>query len=162
MLATGRECKAARPRLYAQIRDERLYWWWCSDPRRGTDPRLSGSGVRAGKELDSAKVSILAFTCCWAKPRKKPSRTSHRFSKSMPSCWPSGLPAGPSDEQLAAIAQRGDWYSQGVPTVENYMKMGAWFAGTSEELIALIKGFEEMFPDSSTSTSPCRCVRRNP
>lgn len=59
---------------------------------------------------------------------------------------PLGFLPGLSQEQLAVIAQRGDWYSQGVPTVENYMEMGAWFAGTSEDLIELIKGFEEQFP----------------
>ena len=33
-----------------------------------------------------------------------------------------------------------------MPNVEDYMDMGAWFAGTSEDLIELIKGFEEQFP----------------
>lgn len=59
---------------------------------------------------------------------------------------PLGFLPGLSQEQLDIIAQRGDWYAQGVPTIENFMDMGAWFAGTSDDLIELIKGFEEQFP----------------
>ena len=59
---------------------------------------------------------------------------------------PLGFLPGLSEDQLEIIAQRGDWYSQGIPKIANYMEKGAWFAGTSEDLIELIKGFEEMFP----------------
>ena len=59
---------------------------------------------------------------------------------------PLGFLPGLSEDQLSVIAQRGDWYSKGVPTIENYLKTGAWFAGTSDDLIELIGGFEEMFP----------------
>ena len=33
-----------------------------------------------------------------------------------------------------------------VPTVEHFMKMGAWIAGTPDDLIAHLKSFEERYP----------------
>jgi len=53
---------------------------------------------------------------------------------------------GMTKEQVAAIGRRGSWYESGVPTVEHYMKTGAWFAGTPEELVAHLRWLEERFP----------------
>ena len=36
--------------------------------------------------------------------------------------------------------------SSSVPTVEHYMKSGAWFAGTPDDLIAHLKRLEERYP----------------
>jgi hypothetical protein len=32
-----------------------------------------------------------------------------------------------------------------VPTVEHYMQSGAWFAGTSDQLVEKLKRFEERY-----------------
>jgi len=53
---------------------------------------------------------------------------------------------GMTKEQVASIGQRGGWYESGVPTVEHYIKTGAWFAGTPEELVAHLRWLEERFP----------------
>jgi alkanesulfonate monooxygenase SsuD/methylene tetrahydromethanopterin reductase-like flavin-dependent oxidoreductase (luciferase family) len=53
---------------------------------------------------------------------------------------------GMTKEQIAAIGRRGGWYEAGVPPVEHYMKTGAWFAGTSDELVAHLRWLEERFP----------------
>ncbi len=53
---------------------------------------------------------------------------------------------GMTKEQVAAIGRRGGWYESGVPTVEHYIKSGAWFAGTSEELVTHLRWLEERFP----------------
>jgi alkanesulfonate monooxygenase SsuD/methylene tetrahydromethanopterin reductase-like flavin-dependent oxidoreductase (luciferase family) len=53
-------------------------------------------------------------------------------------------------EQIAAVGQRGGWYAAGVPRVEHYMKSGAWFAGTPEELISHLRWIEERFPGLET------------
>jgi len=34
----------------------------------------------------------------------------------------------------------------GVPTVEHYIKLGGWFAGTSDELVAFLKNIESRYP----------------
>jgi alkanesulfonate monooxygenase SsuD/methylene tetrahydromethanopterin reductase-like flavin-dependent oxidoreductase (luciferase family) len=59
---------------------------------------------------------------------------------------PLGFVPGLTREQIAAVARRGGWEAAGVPSVEHYMKLGAWFAGTAEELVALLKSFEERYP----------------
>ena len=51
-----------------------------------------------------------------------------------------------SDAQKAAVSQRGGWSQAGVPTVEHFMELGSWFAGTAEELTAHLKKLEERFP----------------
>ena len=105
------------------------------------------AGVRAGKELELGEGINIGLHMLLGETKEEAIKNiTPLFEEHAKLFGPLGFLPGLSDEQLAAIAQRGDWYSQDVPSVENYMKMGAWFAGTSEELIALIKGFEEMFP----------------
>jgi alkanesulfonate monooxygenase SsuD/methylene tetrahydromethanopterin reductase-like flavin-dependent oxidoreductase (luciferase family) len=59
---------------------------------------------------------------------------------------PLGFVPGLTKEQVAAVARRGGWNAAGVPTVEHYMKLGSWFAGTAGQLVDLLKGFEERYP----------------
>jgi alkanesulfonate monooxygenase SsuD/methylene tetrahydromethanopterin reductase-like flavin-dependent oxidoreductase (luciferase family) len=59
---------------------------------------------------------------------------------------PLGFVPGITPAQLEASARRGGWGAAGVPTVEHYMKVGAWFAGTPEELVAYLRSLEERFP----------------
>ena len=33
-----------------------------------------------------------------------------------------------------------------MPTVQHYLDLGSWFAGTSDDLIAYLKGLEDKFP----------------
>src|SRR5207245_339699 len=42
---------------------------------------------------------------------------------------PLGFVPGITPAQLEASTKRGGWGAAGVPTVEDYMKVGAWFAG---------------------------------
>jgi alkanesulfonate monooxygenase SsuD/methylene tetrahydromethanopterin reductase-like flavin-dependent oxidoreductase (luciferase family) len=59
---------------------------------------------------------------------------------------PLGFVPGLTPEQMASVARRGGWDAAGVPTVEHYMKLGSWFAGTADELVAHLKSFEERYP----------------
>ena len=59
---------------------------------------------------------------------------------------PLGFVPGLTPEQNAAAMGRGGWAAAGVPTVEHYAKVGAWFAGPPEELVAYLKSLEEKFP----------------
>jgi alkanesulfonate monooxygenase SsuD/methylene tetrahydromethanopterin reductase-like flavin-dependent oxidoreductase (luciferase family) len=59
---------------------------------------------------------------------------------------PLGFLPGVTPEQVVAIGRRGGWAEAGVPSVEHYMKMGAWFAGTPEELVAYLKELEARYP----------------
>jgi alkanesulfonate monooxygenase SsuD/methylene tetrahydromethanopterin reductase-like flavin-dependent oxidoreductase (luciferase family) len=59
---------------------------------------------------------------------------------------PLGFVPGITPAQLEASAKRGGWGAAGVPTVEDYMKVGAWFAGPPEELIAYLRQLEAKYP----------------
>jgi alkanesulfonate monooxygenase SsuD/methylene tetrahydromethanopterin reductase-like flavin-dependent oxidoreductase (luciferase family) len=59
---------------------------------------------------------------------------------------PLGFLPGATPAHVAAIGQRGGWYEAGVPTLEDYIKTGAWFAGTPEQLVATLKELEERYP----------------
>jgi hypothetical protein len=59
---------------------------------------------------------------------------------------PLGFLPGVTKEQIAAIGRRGGWAGVGVPTVEHFMEMGAWFAGTPEGLVAYLKELETRYP----------------
>ena len=59
---------------------------------------------------------------------------------------PLGFVPGITPAQIEAVAQRGGWDAAGVPTVEHYMKLGSWFAGTPDELVAHLKELEERYP----------------
>src|SRR5688572_28229040 len=59
---------------------------------------------------------------------------------------PLGFVPGITPAQLEASTRRGGWGAAGVPTVEDYMKVGAWFAGPPEELVAYLRNLEQRFP----------------
>ena len=59
---------------------------------------------------------------------------------------PLGFVPGITPAQLQASTKRGGWDAAGVPTVEHYTEIGAWFAGPPEELVAYLKSLEERFP----------------
>src|SRR5438094_3341110 len=59
---------------------------------------------------------------------------------------PLGFVPGLTPEQNTAAMGRGGWGTAGVPTVEHYMKVGAWFAGTPEEFVAHLRSLERKYP----------------
>ena len=59
---------------------------------------------------------------------------------------PLGFVPGITAPQVAAAARRGGWNAAGVPTLAHFMKTGAWFAGTSAQLIEHLKKLEARYP----------------
>ena len=59
---------------------------------------------------------------------------------------PLGFVPGITPAQLEASTKRGGWDAAGVPTVEHYAKVGAWFAGPPEELVAYLRSLEDKYP----------------
>jgi hypothetical protein len=71
---------------------------------------------------------------------------------------PLGFVPGITPEQVSATQRRGGWAGAGVPTLEHFMKLGAWFAGTPDDLIEHLKKLEARFPGMqhiNLSTSLC-------
>ncbi len=63
---------------------------------------------------------------------------------------PLGFVPGIAPAQVEAVARRGGWDQAGVPTLEHFMKLGSWFAGTSAELVEHLKKMEARFPGLDT------------
>ena len=59
---------------------------------------------------------------------------------------PLGFVPGMTAEQNLAAMKRGGWGAAGVPAVEDYTKVGAWFAGTPEEFVAHLRSLEQKYP----------------
>ena len=63
---------------------------------------------------------------------------------------PLGFVPGINQAQVEAVARRGGWDEAGVPTLAHFMKLGSWFAGTSDELVGHLKTMEERYPGLET------------
>ncbi len=63
---------------------------------------------------------------------------------------PLGFVPGITAAGIEAAGKRGGWDKVGVPTLDHYMKLGSWFAGTAEQLVEHVKGMEARFPGLET------------
>ncbi|MDG2286072.1 MAG: hypothetical protein P8N43_11145 [Alphaproteobacteria bacterium] len=68
---------------------------------------------------------------------------------------PLGFVPGLTPEQVKVTQGRGGWYEAGVPDLQHFMDIGAWFAGTSDELIERLKTLEERYPGMELINLSC-------
>jgi alkanesulfonate monooxygenase SsuD/methylene tetrahydromethanopterin reductase-like flavin-dependent oxidoreductase (luciferase family) len=59
---------------------------------------------------------------------------------------PLGFVPGITPPQVAAAARRGGWKEAHVPSLDHYMRLGSWFAGTSQQLIEHLRKLEARYP----------------
>jgi alkanesulfonate monooxygenase SsuD/methylene tetrahydromethanopterin reductase-like flavin-dependent oxidoreductase (luciferase family) len=105
------------------------------------------AAARAGKQLALGEDLQLGLHFHLARSREQAIREIKPiYEEHVKMFAPLGFVPGLTPAQVEAVAQRGGWDAAGVPTVEHYMKLGSWFAGTPSELVALLKGFEERYP----------------
>jgi alkanesulfonate monooxygenase SsuD/methylene tetrahydromethanopterin reductase-like flavin-dependent oxidoreductase (luciferase family) len=105
------------------------------------------AAARAGKSLALGENLCLGIFIHLAETREKAIREITPFYEEHVKMFgPLGFVPGITPAQLAASTKRGGWGAAGVPTLEHYMKTGAWFAGPPEELVAHLKNLESRFP----------------
>jgi alkanesulfonate monooxygenase SsuD/methylene tetrahydromethanopterin reductase-like flavin-dependent oxidoreductase (luciferase family) len=105
------------------------------------------AAARAGRELALGEDLCLGIFFHLADTREKAIREITPFYEEHVKMFgPLGFVPGITPVQLEASTRRGGWGAAGVPTVEHYMKTGAWFAGPPEDLIAYLKNLELRFP----------------
>jgi alkanesulfonate monooxygenase SsuD/methylene tetrahydromethanopterin reductase-like flavin-dependent oxidoreductase (luciferase family) len=105
------------------------------------------AAARAGKELKLGEDLQLGLHFHLARSREQAIREIKPiYEEHVKMFAPLGFVPGLTPAQANAVAHRGGWDAAGVPTVEHYMKLGSWFAGTPEQLVELLKGFEERYP----------------
>jgi alkanesulfonate monooxygenase SsuD/methylene tetrahydromethanopterin reductase-like flavin-dependent oxidoreductase (luciferase family) len=105
------------------------------------------AAARVGKHLKLGENLQLGLHIHLAKTREQAIREiTPIYEEHVKMFAPLGFVPGLTPEQAAAVARRGGWAAAGVPTVEHYMDLGSWFAGTPAQLVEMLKGFEERYP----------------
>src|SRR6266513_4041883 len=105
------------------------------------------AAARAGRQLALGEDLCLGIFFHLAETREKAVREITPFYEEHVKMFaPLGFVPGITSAQVEAAARRGGWGAAGVPTVEHYMKTGAWFAGPPEELVAYLEDLESRFP----------------
>src|SRR4051812_5675791 len=94
------------------------------------------AAARAGKDLKLGENLTVGIFFHLAKTREQAIRElTPYYEEHIKMFAPLGFVPGITPAQVAAAARRGGWDSAGVPTLDHYMKMGSWFAGTAAGLV---------------------------
>lgn len=105
------------------------------------------AAARAGKDLKLGEGVMIGIVIHLADSKAQALREIvPLYEEHVKMFAPLNFMPGMTKDQIAAVARRGGWDAAGVPPVEHYMKSGAWFAGTPEELVAHLRWLEERFP----------------
>ena len=105
------------------------------------------AAARVGKHLKLGENLQLGLHIHLARTREQAIREiTPIYEEHVKMFAPLGFVPGLTSDQVNAVARRGGWAAAGVPTVEHYMDLGSWFAGTPAQLIDLLKDFEERYP----------------
>jgi alkanesulfonate monooxygenase SsuD/methylene tetrahydromethanopterin reductase-like flavin-dependent oxidoreductase (luciferase family) len=105
------------------------------------------AAARAGRELKLGENLTVGVFFYIASNRETALRElTPLYEEHVKMFAPLGFVPGITGAQIAAAARRGGWNSAGVPSLEHYLKTGAWFAGTSAELIEHLKALEARYP----------------
>jgi alkanesulfonate monooxygenase SsuD/methylene tetrahydromethanopterin reductase-like flavin-dependent oxidoreductase (luciferase family) len=105
------------------------------------------SAHRAGKDWKLGEGLSLGIFYYLADSRERGIREIRPYYEEHVKMFgPLGFVPGITPAQLAASTKRGGWDAAGVPRVEDYMTVGAWFAGPPEELVAYLRELESRFP----------------
>jgi alkanesulfonate monooxygenase SsuD/methylene tetrahydromethanopterin reductase-like flavin-dependent oxidoreductase (luciferase family) len=117
------------------------------------------AAARAGQELKLGENLAIGIFFHLARSREQAvSEMRPWYEEHVKMFAPLGFVPDITPAQVEATKQRGGWDKAGVPTLEHYIKLGSWFAGTPQQLIEHLKGIERRFPGLQTinlSTSIC-------
>ena len=115
--------------------------------REGPIIAYRDAAARAGQDLKLGENLMLGIFFHLADTKEKAVRELRPLYEEHAKMFaPLGFVPGVNDAQIAAIGRRGGWDEAGVPTLDHFMKLGSWFAGTPEELTAYLKELEARYP----------------
>jgi alkanesulfonate monooxygenase SsuD/methylene tetrahydromethanopterin reductase-like flavin-dependent oxidoreductase (luciferase family) len=117
------------------------------------------AAARAGKQWELGENLGIGIFFHLARTREQAVREmTPWYEEHVKMFAPLGFVPGITPEQVKAVARRGGWAEAGVPTLEHFMRTGAWFAGTAADLVEHLKKLEARFPGLehiNLSTSLC-------
>ena len=105
------------------------------------------AAARAGKDLRLGENLTIGVFFHLADTREQAVRElTPYYEEHVKMFAPLGFVPGIAPPQVAAAAKRGGWAEAGVPTLDHYMRLGSWFAGTPQQLIEHLRALEARFP----------------
>lgn len=105
------------------------------------------AAARAGQELELGENLTVGIFFHLADSREQAIKELTPFYEEHVKMFaPLGFVPGVTPEQVEATMRRGGWAAAGVPTIEHFMELGSWFAGTADDLIAHLKSLEDRYP----------------
>jgi alkanesulfonate monooxygenase SsuD/methylene tetrahydromethanopterin reductase-like flavin-dependent oxidoreductase (luciferase family) len=105
------------------------------------------AAARAGKDLKLGENLTVGIFFYIADSREKAIRElTPYYEEHVKMFAPLGFVPGITPAQVAASARRGGWKEAGVPSLDHYMKLGSWFAGTPAGLVEHLKKLEARYP----------------
>ncbi len=113
---------------------------------RGPITASPDAAARAGMDWKLGENLMIGVIFNLADYGNRRSRKSSAVRGARQDVRPARFHARRDQAQIAAIGRRGGWAEAGVPTVEHYIEMGAWFAGPPEGLVAYLRELEERYP----------------
>jgi alkanesulfonate monooxygenase SsuD/methylene tetrahydromethanopterin reductase-like flavin-dependent oxidoreductase (luciferase family) len=117
------------------------------------------AAARAGKEWQLGQNLTVGIFFHLAKTREQAvAEMTPFYEEHVKMFAPLGFVPGITPEQVKATQRRGGWAAAGVPPLDHFRKIGAWFAGTPADLVEHLKKLEARFPGMqhiNLSTSIC-------
>ena len=124
--------------------------------------------ARAGRELAPGENLCLGLYFHLADSRERALRElTPWYEEHVKMFAPLGFVPGITEDQIRAVAKRGGWAAAGVPTLEDFTRTGAWYAGPPEGLVARLRDLEARYPglefvnvSSSMGTPKAACLEQ--
>ncbi len=105
------------------------------------------AAARAGKDLKLGENLTIGIFFYLADSREKAIRElTPYYEEHVKMFAPLGFVPGITPAQVAGAARRGGWKEAHVPSLDHYMGLGSWFAGTPQQLIEHLRKLEARYP----------------
>jgi len=105
------------------------------------------AAARAGKHLKLGENLTIGIFFYLADTAEKAVRElTPYYEEHVKMFAPLGFVPGITPPQVAAASRRGGWKEAHVPSLDHYMRLGSWFAGTSQQLIEHLRKLEARYP----------------
>jgi hypothetical protein len=105
------------------------------------------AAARAGIDLALGQDLCIGIFFHLAETREKALREmTPWFEEHVKMFAPLGFVPGLTPEQVRATARRGGWAAAGVPTLEHFVRTGAWYAGPPEGFVAHLQSLQDRYP----------------
>jgi alkanesulfonate monooxygenase SsuD/methylene tetrahydromethanopterin reductase-like flavin-dependent oxidoreductase (luciferase family) len=111
---------------------------------------------RAGQELELGENVTIGIFFHLADTKKQAiAEMTPFYEEHVKMFGPLGFVPGLTPEKVKVTQGRGGWYEAGVPDLQHFIDLGAWFAGTPDELIERLKDLEARYPGMELINLSC-------